>query len=197
MNEENVKIAKIKKSCHAGTIVSRILAVICGIITIIGIVGGIKVLAMGKEFDNKVTSGSLSGIISTSDEIGSASAVTINLGSLPTELHSDIPAVQAAINDHPLSVMYGSYVLFFGLIFILTTAMFFMISSIFAMIEKEPTPFTAKVKKRITTVLVVTCIILALTAGSAFAVLCVIITWVLNAILDYGITLQTQSDETL
>ncbi len=35
----------------------------------------------------------------------------INLGSLPTELHSDIPAVQAAINDHPLSVMYGSYVL--------------------------------------------------------------------------------------
>lgn len=57
MNEENVKIAKIKKSCRAGTIVSRILAVICGVFTIIGIVGGIKVLSMGKEFDNMVNSG--------------------------------------------------------------------------------------------------------------------------------------------
>jgi hypothetical protein len=197
MNEESVKISKIKKSCHTGTIVSRILAVICAIFTIIGIVGGIKVLSMGKEFDNMVNYGRFSGLISTSDEIGSASAVTINLGSIPTELHSDIPAVQAAINDHPLSVMYGSYVLFFGLIFILTTAMFFMISSIFTIIEKEATPFTAKVKKRITTVLIVTCVILALTTGSAFAVLCAIITWVINAILDYGITLQTQSDETL
>ena len=197
MNEENLKIAKIKKSCHAGTIVSRILAVFCAIVTIIGIVGGIKVLSMGKEFDNRITNGKLSGIVSTSDEIGSASAVTINLGSLPAELHSDIPAVQEALNDHPMSVMYGSYVLFISLVFIMTTIMFLMISSIFAMIEKEPNPFTAKVKKRITTVLIITCVILALTSGLAFAALGVIITWALNAIIDYGITLQTQSDETL
>ena len=72
-----------------------------------------------------------------------------------------------------------------------------MISSLFAMIEKEPNPFTAKVKKRITTVLIITCVILALTSGLAFAALGVIITWALNAIIDYGITLQTQSDETL
>ena len=75
--------------------------------------------------------------------------------------------------------------------------MFLLVSSIFAMIEKEPNPFTVKVKKKITTVLIVTCVILALTAGTAFTALGIVITWVINAIFDYGITLQTQSDETL
>ena len=108
MNEENLKIAKIKKSCHAGKIVSRILFVVVVIFTVLGIVGGIKVLRMGKDFDDRINNGSFAGIISTSDEIGSASAIKINLGSLPTEIHSDIPAVQAALEDHPMSVMYGS-----------------------------------------------------------------------------------------
>ena len=197
MNEENLKIAKIKKSCHAGKIVSRILFVVVVIFTVLGIVGGIKVLRMGKDFDERINNGSFAGIISTSDEIGSASAIKINLGSLPTEIHSDIPAVQAALEDHPMSVMYGSYVLFFSFVFALTGVMFLLVSSIFATIEKEPNPFTVKVKKRITTVLIVTCVILALTAGTAFTALGIVITWVINAIFDYGITLQTQSDETL
>ena len=42
MNEENIKIAKIKKSCHAGKIVSRILFVVVVIFTVLGIVGGLQ-----------------------------------------------------------------------------------------------------------------------------------------------------------
>ena len=195
--EESVKIAKIKKSCHIGKIVSTILFAVAAVFVVLCLISGVKVLKMGKEFDDSVINGRLSGVISTSDEIGSASAVTINLGSLPTEIHSDVPAIQAAIDDHPLSVMYGTYVLIGSLILAITAVLFLLVRSVFAMVEQESTPFTSKVKKRVTLVLIVTCGILFLTTGSAFAILFALITWAVNAILDYGITLQIQSDETL
>ena len=195
--EESVKIAKIKKSCHIGKIVSTILFAVAAVFVVLCLIGGVKVLKMGKEFDDSVINGRLSGVISTSDEIGSASAVSINLGSLPTEIHSDVPAIQAAIDDHPLSVMYGTYVLICSLILAITAVLFLLVRSVFAMVEQESTPFTSKVRKRVTLVLIVTCGILFLTTGSAFAILFALITWAVNAILDYGITLQIQSDETL
>ena len=195
--EESVKITRIKKSCHIGKIVSTVLFAISALFVVIGLIGGVTVLSMGKEFDESVVNGRLSGIFSTSDEIGSASAITINLGSLPTEIHSDVPAIQAAIDDHPLSVMYGTYVLFGALILAITAVLFMLVRSVFAMIGKEATPFTPKVKKRVTLVLIITSVILFLTTGSAFAILFALITWAVNAILDYGITLQVQSDETL
>ena len=195
--EESLKITKIKKSCHTGKIVSMVLFVVAAVFVIACIIGGSKILGMGKEFDDMVTNGRLAGVISTSDEIGSVSAVKINLGSIPTEMHSDIPSVQAAIDDHPLSVMYGTYTLIVALLLAITAVLFLLVRSVFAMIEKEATPFTTKVKKRVTLVLIATCIILFLTTGSGFAILFALITWAVNAILDYGITLQIQSDETL
>ena len=111
MNEESVKIAKIKKSCHAGKIAANIFLALAIFMLAVGIWGGVKVLVMGKEFDDMVTSGRFAGVVSTNDEIGSASAVNINLGSIPLDIHSDIPAVQAAIDDHPMSVVYGTYIL--------------------------------------------------------------------------------------
>ena len=197
MNEESVKIARIKKSCHAGKTVSSVVLVFTLIILLIGIIGAIKVLSMGKEFDNMFSSGRFAGIISTSDEIGEASAIKINLGAIPGEIHSDIPSVQAAIDDHPLSVLYGSYLLGAGIIFAMIAVLIFLVRSVFAIIEKEPTPFTSTVKKRITLVLIITCVILFLTSGTVPTLLCILLTWAVNAILDYGMTLQVQSDETL
>ena len=76
MNEENVKIARIKKSCRAGKIVSTVICIASVFTLIIGIIGSIKVFSMGKEFDEMFSTGRFAGVISTSDEIGSASAIT-------------------------------------------------------------------------------------------------------------------------
>ena len=77
------------------------------------------------------------------------------------------------------------------------TVLIFLIRSVFAIIEKESTPFTTVVKKRVTLVLIITSVVLFLTSGTAPGVLCILLTWAVNAILDYGVTLQVQSDETL
>ena len=197
MNEESVKIAKIKKSCHAGKIAANIFLAISIFMLAVGIWGGIKVLVMGKEFDNMVTSGRFAGVISTNDEIGSASAININLGSVPLDIHSDIPAVQEAIDDHPISVIYGSYILSMSIIMVAVVALIFLVRSVFAIIEKEGNPFTVTVKKRITAILIATSVALFLTSGTGPAILCILVTIAVNAILDYGVTLQTQADETL
>lgn len=197
MNEESLKIAKIKKSCHAGKIAANIFLVLSIFTLIVGIWGGTKVLVMGRDFDDMVNSGRLAGVVSTTDEIGTASIVNINMGSIPFDIHSDIPSVQAAIDDHPLSVVYGSYILSMSFIMVAVVALMFLVRSVFAIIEKEGNPFTSTVKKRITTVLIATSVVLFLTSGTAPAILGILLTIAVNAILDYGITLQTQSDETL
>ena len=195
--EESIKIAKIKKSCHAGKIAANIFLALAIFMLTVGIWGGIKVLVMGKEFDDMVTSGRFAGVVSTDDEIGSASAVNINFGSVPLDIHSDIPAVQAAIDDHPMSVVYGTYILSMSIIMLAVIALIFLVRSVFAIIEKEGNPFTVTVRKRIKTVLIATSIVLFLTSGTGPAVLGILVTVAINAILDYGITLQTQADETL
>ena len=119
------------------------------------------------------------------------------MGSVPLDIHSDIPAVQAAIDDHPMSVVYGTYILSMSIIMLAVIALIFLVRSVFAIIEKEGNPFTVTVKKRIKTVLIATSVVLFLTSGTGPAILGILVTIAVNAILDYGITLQTQADETL
>ena len=197
MNEENAKLAKIKKSCNVGKKVSQALFVIAVIGAIACFISGIFILSSGKKFDGWVKEAEAAGYVSTSDEFGSAKLFNINPGSLPKDFHSDIPAWQDAIEDHPLSFAYGMYVLVMGVGAAIVAVTIMLIKSVFATIEKENTPFTPNVRKKVTIILIITSGIIMCTVGAGFAVLGALITWAVNAILDYGITLQTESDETL
>ena len=197
MNEENVKIAKIKKSCHTGKIVSNVLCIFFVIGFVAAVIGGIMILAEGKEFDERIQLTEDMGYIDSADRIGSARLYNINIGFVPENIESDIPAIQEALNDHPRSVMWGSYMLIMGLAFAVVAVLSKIVSSIFALIEKENTPFNDKVKKRVTIAMIFTTVILFLTTGTPFGVLFILLTWVVRSILEYGKTLQIESDETL
>ena len=197
MNEENVKIAKIKKSCHTGKIVSNVLCIFFVIGFVAAVIGGIMILAEGKKFDERIQLTEDMGYIDSADRIGSARLFNINIGIVPENIESDIPAIQEALNDHPRSVMWGSYMLIMGLAFAVVAVLSKIVSSIFALIEKENTPFNDKVKKRVTIAMIITTVILFLTTGTPFGVLFILLTWVVRSILEYGKTLQIESDETL
>jgi len=197
MNEENAKIAKIKKSCHAGKIVSNIICIFFAVAFAAAIIGSIMTFANGKEFDLIIQSAEERGVIDNADRIGSARLFDINLGIVPENIESDIPAVREALEDHPRAFMYGSYMLIMGIAFAIVAVLSKLVSSVFALIEKENTPFTDKVKKRVTIVMIITTVILFLTTGTPFGALFILLTWVVSSVLDYGKTLQVQSDETL
>ncbi len=67
MNEENIKIAKIKKSCHAGKIAATVLSIIAIVGCVMSIVGAGFVFSMGREFDDQVNAGIEQGILTTED----------------------------------------------------------------------------------------------------------------------------------
>ena len=196
MNEENVKIAKIKKSCGVGKKVSDIFFVICIVGFIIALVGGISIFNMGKRFDTAIAQAEEAGYVTKGHDIGNASGINISIDDV-TDFHSDIPQLQAAIDDHPYCILYSMYCLFIAMIIAVTAAMLKLISSVFDLIIKEDSPFTDKVIKRVMVVLIALSAILLTTANAGLGVLGGIVTWVVYAIMDYGKTLQIQSDETL
>lgn len=196
MNEINEKLDRIKKSCHTGKIVSNVFCIIAIVGCVLSLIAGISIFAMGREFDDMIESGREAGIVSVGDKIGGARMIDINLDD-PSSIESDIPALKEAIADHPFSILYGTYIMSVTVILAVVAVMMKLISSVFAMIEKEETPFSDKVRKRVTIVLAITSGILLLTNGAALGVLGALVTWAVYTILDYGKTLQTQSDETL
>ncbi len=194
--EENEKIAKIKKSCSVGKKISSVFAVIAIVGCICTLVASIAIFQMGKRFDDKVQDGIERGVISEDDEFGSVKLFNFNVKKIE-KIHSDIPAVQEALNDHPYSITYGIYCLVISIACAGTAVLLKLVSGAFELIIKENTPFTDKVIKRVLIVMIVISAILLLTTSTGFGILGGITTWVVYTIMDYGKTLQIQSDETL
>ena len=194
--EENVKIAKIKKSCSVGKKVSVILCIICIVGTVLALAGGIIIFSMGKKFDNEMEQAIEEGYISTGSSIGSSNFVHFETFDV-SNLHSDIPAWQAAIDDHPYAISYGATCLSIAGITALVAVLMKLMSGTFQLIIKEDSPFTDKVIKRVVIVMIIVSAALFFTTGMAFGALGGIVTWVVYSIMDYGKTLQIQSDETL
>lgn len=194
--EEKVKIGRIKKSSKVGQKVSNILFVVCLIASIGALIAGIYIFSMGKKFDAIVEQAIEDGIITEGSGIGTSSMIHIEAFDV-NNLHSDIPAWQVVIDDHPYAVSYGASCLIITFAMALAAVMMKLLSGVFAIIIKEDNPFTDKVIKRITIVMIVVSVLMFFTTGMAYGVLGGIITWVVYSILDYGKTLQIQSDETL
>ena len=194
--EENVKLEKIRKSCSVGEKVSTVFCIIAIVGCVMAIVAGIAIINMGSEFDDKVIQMSNSGVVDIGNKIGSYQIMGISLGD-PSNIRSDVPAIQEALKDHPYSVEVSMYCFLIAGMTAIIAVMMKVTGSVFALIRKEDNPFTDNVIKRVLIVMIVLSGILFLTSGVSLGVLCGILTWVVYTILDYGKTLQIQADETL
>ena len=194
--EENVKIAKIKKSCSVGKKICAILSIVAIVGCVCAAVASFAIFGMGKEFDNKVQQGIEAGIINSENEFGSVKMININVGEVK-KWHSDVPALQKILDEQPYSITYGTYCFIMSVACAVVTVMLKFIGSVFELIIKEDTPFTDKVIKRVVTVMIVLSAVMLFTMSAGFAALGGITTWVVYTIMDYGKTLQVQSDETL
>ena len=196
MNEENVKLEKIKKSCRFGKKIATILCIVAIVGCVCAMVGGIALLANSERFEPEFVKYVEEGKIDTSNGIGKVSGISIQ-GINVDDWKSDIPALQKALTERPYTTVYGIYCIIVSLSIAVCSLMVKLLSSVFELIEKEDTPFTDAVIKRVTIVMIVISGFLLLTAGAAFGILGGLVTWVVRTVMDYGKTLQIQSDETL
>ena len=196
MNEENVKLAKIKKSCRVGKKITSILCVIAIIGCVCAMVAGIALLSNSERFEPEFAKLVDEEKLSTSNGIGKASMFHIDSIDV-NNWESDIPALQNALETRPYTTVYGIYCIIISLSIAVASLMMKLLSSVFGLIETENTPFTDAVIKRVTIVMIVISGFLLMTSGAVLGILCGVATWVIYTVMDYGKTLQIQSDETL
>lgn len=230
MNEENIKLAKVKKSCKTLRIVTRIVAIACIVGCVLAMVSGIAIICAGEKFDNAMLKSMETGDkvvittegVTTEDDVannGKTDVVVTDEDLIPTnmeannayvkfgdldphkimdmEVESSIPALNDYMQTHKFSMVYGIYCTGVGILIGLIAVVTSLLASTFAFIEKADTPFDKKVQKKVLISMIVLSVTLFFTAGTGFAVICGLLTWAVYTILDYGLTLQTQVDETL
>ncbi|MCR4815502.1 MAG: hypothetical protein K5879_11835 [Lachnospiraceae bacterium] len=215
MNEENIKLRRVQKSCKAASIISKILFFCCMAGCGLALITGIVMIVNRESIDRQIEESAQQAKTEAKlpDEkvdikmgpvtVASVTAEDIENGKLATavsgRMTSDIPQVQEFFNENEnsLSLVYGLYCITMSfMIGILTFALYF-IHSAFAIIVKEGNPFADRVIKRILVSFIVISVVLAGTAGLGFGVLGGFLAWVVYTIMDYGRTLKIQSDETL
>ena len=186
MTNENIKLNKVKKSCHTVCTVSTVLGVICAIGAVLLL--GLTIFAF--------SSGDL--IANTMKQSG-----LINIPAVNQEYFGDDPALmeKMALDETTFFNSMAKSIALFTLVrtipCIALTIAFFMLRATFITIEKQDNPFTTKVINRLTALWVIVSVVIGLTNGLIYGILMGFFTYVMYTILDYGRVLQIQSDETL
>lgn len=228
MNEEITKLAKVKKSCKAGRILTKILMIISIVAVVLSLVSGIGIIAAGEKFDHALFEGTGNpnyleegakvipfGVKLSVQYIGDEDVV-INVDELsaPEYLSDRGPDIDSnslvesgayhasrtallITNKLTPHMLYGLYLIFISVLCLAVVIVMHLLSSTFGIIEKEESPFSKKVIKRLTAIFTVISVVLLCTLGWGAGIIMGIITWALYTILDYGRILQIQADETL
>lgn len=194
--EENVKLARIKKSCKVGQTVSTVLLVIVIVCFALALIGGSVVLNMGERFEALAQQAVASGDFTAEVRIGGFKIMDFDVTDLGA-VHSDVPALNEAIMSHPYTSSAALYLFTMVGMCLVFAVLLYLIRSVFALIRTESTPFTDKVIRRVVIAMAVTSGVLLFTVSGGLAAIGGILTWAVYAIMDYGKTLQHQYDETL
>ena len=210
MSEESVKISRVKRSCKIIRIVTHIVNIIGIVASMIALVTGIVILTNAKNFEKEfhgaVEQAEANGDVKTGITVKVLSAESTHVEMADPSflkflesinIQSSNAAVQEYADKYPVCLVFGCYLLFIAVAVAIFAVVFHLISKTFELIEKEETPFTKKVAKRVMVTGIVLSAGLAMTSGLGIGAIGGLLTWCIYAIMDYGITLQTQADETL
>ena len=196
MTDENVKLEKIKKSCNAGVKVTNVffvIAIVCSVLILVAIT---VILYMGRDFESAVEKGIDAGYVTVGDSVGSVKLFNIELMDAKS-IHSDLPALKNLLNERPYTVTVMIYCIIGFIVTVITAVMMKIVGNVFKLIRESESPFTDKVIRRVVIVMIVTAAAAFLTSGLAVGLITLATAWVVYTIMDYGKTLQIQSDETL
>ena len=187
MNEQKMKLDKVKKSCRTTrkvVNVFKVLFIVCAVVCFLGaaLCGGFR-----KQIDRG---------IQTSIEKGYGTFETDDL-----EIHTGIISMNRDFDDFIENGNYALvciiYCIFGGVLLTILTVIFSIIANIFKDIENSESPFTPSVLSKIRKMFIALVIIMGLSVGIGLAVMLGLILWCVYCIMDYGAALQIEVDETL
>ena len=199
MNEENVKLAQIYKSCKAARIVSKIFMIMAIVGAVISLIASVLVFTNFETADEIFRDDQLNYRIGVGNVYFADFSQSEVDSVLNEELTSDVPALQEFFDENQNSgaLKMGFFTVFITFVCVALAVVMGFIGSIFSTILKEGNPFSDKVLKRVLVSMIIVTVIVGASSGLGMCLVFALITWVVYTILDYGRTLQKLSDETL
>lgn len=182
MREQEMKLEKVKKSCQTAKSVTKVMQIILVVGCILCLVGAAIVFAMRD---------SVNAAIAANEASVSFKNITAN----------GIIGLDVDVADFIAEGMYAEVCMIYCIVGAVYTffcsIIFRMISKVFVIIEQSETPFSDEVVKKLKKAFIVIVVVTGLFVGVGTALLTALFLWCIYCILDYGITLQAEVDETL
>ena len=199
MNEENVKLAQIQKSCKAAKIVSKIFMVAAIVGCILSLASSILIFTNMDKYDEVFNSEDVTMRVGVGNFYFTSFEHSDVESILNEEMTSDVPEVQAYFdeNQHSGALRMGFFLIIITVYCASLAVVMGFIASIFSTILKEGNPFSDKVLKKVLVSMIIITVIIGASNGLGMCLVLALVTWVVYTILDYGRTLQKLSDETL
>lgn len=187
MNDEMVKLEKVKKTCKISKIICKIVACIVTVGFVLSIVGAMVPGVIGRDKINSTISESID------NNQASFDVDDINIdGILQLNIKLDTLAKQGNYADViTVACIYATVVT--GAV----AVVFWMLVNIFKKITESSTPFSTDILQRMKTIFFIVTIIAFIANGLGDGLIVGCIGWSLYAIFDYGFVIQQVVDETI
>ena len=189
MNTKTEKLSRIKKSCNIGKVISRILMIICIIGTLIGILALVGLFIKSEPLLKELG-------IATANESHNPAGGMENVD-LEGESGPLAFLVQPMLNNSDLGTQLYIMCGFIIILCALGALVWYLFSQVFAVIQKEESPFADAVMSKMKINFALLTIMIFVSTGIIPALAAAFLFWCIYSIFDYGRLLQVESDETL
>lgn len=182
MNENNLKIEKIKKSSKVALNVTNIVKTICAVCAGITIVAGCIMIGLRGVVNDGFVIAMENGVFTPDD--------------LDLSLIDYNGIVEHLIEDGYIAETIGMYIITTGFTLIFVTIVLHFVSRVFKSFMESYSPFQAGILRNLKAAFVLVTIA-ALSSGLGTGLIVGFAAWCVLNIFEYGCELQKQSDETL
>lgn len=188
MENQEMKLQKIKKSCKVSATILKVFSIIVLVLAVAFFTGATLMLANAQKVNNYLVS-------DESGDVGESLIETFG----DVEMESSIDALQEFMDDckYPIVMICASYLYILGIALVVVLIALSILRKVFVVIYESGTPFSVEVLKKLKKVFIFITIFMFLTTGGIMAIITAMILFCIYNIFSYGVSLQELSDETL
>ena len=204
MNEYEIKLANVKKSCDVARKVAKVLSVIMVIFATFFVVSGIGFIVcrgivnecMTIEVDKNFNGETIMHVMQIIDSNGTTNEL-FEFSNSYGVLIGTTYLMKHFIGKEMYAEAFGVGFISLGVTIAIIAGIFIIIMKVFKLIQNSDTPFGVDIMKRLKSVFIIITVYTFFSEGLGSAVLTGAVFWSVYCILDYGYVLQKESDETL
>lgn len=183
MREQELKLAKVKRSCKTAKTVTSVFGILLVVATVLCIIGAVICYTFRGQINEAIASQTSAVITYTNLHTNGILNFSFDVDKLAQSgLYAQLFAIYCSFGAACTAV---------------TSLILLSIRKIFVVIEKSESPFTEDIMKRMKKTFIGLAIVTGLFVGVGPCLFVALIFWCIYCIMDYGTAIQTEIDETL